>query len=139
MSEMMCTRELECNECNSIYRGETSRQIKVRTNEHIDWFWKKAIKGESPLADYPIEIGHGFQKGREKFFNSESFYSRRLALEYIEIVRYGCKENINLLILVYYRKLNNRHHVRLKHCSHQLISYPYYSVTHFFQFVSRYL
>ena len=34
--------QLNCNECNNVYIGETKKQLKERTNQHIDAIRKKS-------------------------------------------------------------------------------------------------
>jgi len=88
--------KIECRDCNGVYIGETSRQMKIRVAEHLD-AWKKRREGESAFADHLVNSGHSFRAGSEVLLHKENSYYKRTALEHIEIIRHLNTNNITVL------------------------------------------
>ena len=82
---------IRCGNCPSSYVGETSRQIKIRTDEHL--------KGNNPSAfrAHLNSNGHSYEEDCISILHVKSDYRRRLALEHIEIVKTKDKSNLTLL------------------------------------------
>ena len=80
---------LYCSDCPSAYVGETSRAFKSRVAEYLD-------NPNSAFGAHLMSTGHNYAES-SKLLHSESNYSRRLALEHIEIIKH--KKNPNLQIL----------------------------------------
>ena len=69
--------------------NKSSRTFKSRVAEHLD-------DPNSAFGAHLMSIGHNYAES-SKLLHSESNYSRRLALEHIEIIKH--KQNPNLQIL----------------------------------------
>ena len=88
--------KLECNDCMSVYIGETSRQLKIRVGEH-EKAWEDSKVGKSAFADHLLAYGHSFRKGSEVLLHKESSDFKRIALEHIEIIRHKNTRGLVLL------------------------------------------
>ena len=87
---------LTCGDCNSDYIGETSRQLKIRVEEHLKPLEKGKL-GESAFADHLISNGHSFNEESATLLHKENSYRKRLALENIEIVRHLNSDDVTVL------------------------------------------
>jgi hypothetical protein len=87
---------VECDGCQGVYIGETSRQLNIRVAEHKK-AWEEGVVGKSALADHLINSGHSLREGSEKLLHKENSYFKRLALEHIEIVRHKNNDDVTLL------------------------------------------
>ena len=87
---------MACKDCNGVYVGETSRQIKIRVAEHISK-WENEKLGISAFADHLLTCGHSYRKGSETLLHREKSKFKRRALEHIEIIRHLNSDNITLL------------------------------------------
>ena len=88
--------KVECDNCEGVYIGETSRQMKIRVVKHRK-AWEDNIVGKSAIAGHLIYSGHRPREGSEKLLHKENSDFRRLALENIEIIRYQDKNDVTLL------------------------------------------
>ena len=63
---------LTCGDCNSVYIGETSRQLKIRVEEHLKPLEKGKL-GESAFADHLISNGHSFREDSVTLLQRKKF------------------------------------------------------------------
>ena len=78
---------LPCGDCKAVYIGETSRQMKIKVDEHKK-AWEKGKEEILAFADHIITSGHGFREGSVALLHKENSYFKRTALEHIEIIRH---------------------------------------------------
>ena len=70
--------KIVCDDCQGIYTGETSRQLKIRVAEHKK-AWEESVVGRSASADQLIDNGHSLREGSEELLHNEKSYFKRLA------------------------------------------------------------
>ena len=75
---------LTCDECGSVYIGETSHQFKIRLNEHLQAYLNKKPK-LSAFAQHLLEEGYSPGCVSGKLLHVEPSFKRRLAPEKLEI------------------------------------------------------
>ena len=88
--------KIECSDCRGVYIGETSRQMKVRVDEHFK-AWSSGNLGKSAFADHLINSGHSFREGSGKLLHKEYSYRKRIVLEHIKIIRHLITEGMTVL------------------------------------------
>ena len=71
--------QLNCNECNNVYIGETKKQLKERTNQHIDAVRKKS--NLSLIFKHCQELNHSFNFDDPKILIQNSNVRPRKFLE----------------------------------------------------------
>ena len=71
--------QLNCNECNNVYIGETKKQLKERTNQHIDAVRKKSKL--SLIFKHCQELNHSFNFDDPKILIQNSNVRPRKFLE----------------------------------------------------------
>ena len=71
--------QLNCNECNNVYIGETKKQLKERTNQHIDAVRK--ISNLSLIFQHCQELNHSFNFDDPKILIQNSNVRPRKFLE----------------------------------------------------------
>lgn len=74
---------LPCNDCASVYIGETGRRLPIRLHEHLEQ--------PSQASSFRLHLfnhRHSFKQGTEVLLHTEDSLRRRLALESLESARY---------------------------------------------------
>jgi len=73
-----------CNDCNASYVGQTKRQLKTRTNEHVKNIRLDESKHSVVIKDM-LENEHSFDWINIKIMDHETNYFKRLISELINI------------------------------------------------------
>lgn len=74
---------IPCENCSSIYIGETGRQFQIRLHEHLDQRPK-----DSCFSKHLEEEGHSYRKGSATLLHVEDSLRKRIALESLESARH---------------------------------------------------
>ena len=77
-NERSGVNQILCDDCQEVYVGETSRQLKIRVAEHKK-AWEESVVGRSASADQLIDNGHSLREGSEELLHNEKSYFKRLA------------------------------------------------------------
>lgn len=79
---------IPCNNCNSVYIGQTKQYLKTRLNQHKLSIKHKLLTPHKPntaLSDHSIDNLHNFNFNNTKILHFEPNLNKRLFLESIEI------------------------------------------------------
>ena len=89
--------ELNCEECNSQYIGQTGRSIKERYKEHIS-HWKHNHPDKSQFAKHLLQHKHTISDNNQpKLLHTENKGRKLNILEQIEINKRLNRENTNII------------------------------------------
>jgi len=73
-----------CNDCSASYVGQTKRQLKTRTKEHINNS-KSTSSKPSVITEHMIELSHSFDWNNVKILDMETNYFKRSVSEMLHI------------------------------------------------------
>lgn len=86
--------KLKCDDCNTVYIGQTGRSLKQRTTEHLRA--QKTQDHSSNFADHLLECGHNFT-GKATLLHQHHKSHKLNILETLEITRHNT-HNTNVII-----------------------------------------
>jgi predicted GIY-YIG superfamily endonuclease len=93
---MNCIYRLECNDCDAVYAGQTSRQLNTRVKEHKRKRSSKPRNAtelrrllDSAIALHALTESHTVNFERPKIVQGLTNYAERLCAESIAINRHG--------------------------------------------------
>lgn len=102
--------KIPCADCDSVYVGQTSQQIKKRIGQHRNDIRKSTA--QCALAKHAIENSHGFNFNNTKIIDRECNYKKRLMKEmlYIKSEGHACNYRTDVdKLSTMYVNLINRH------------------------------
>jgi len=73
-----------CNECNASYVGQTKRQLKTRTREHVNNS-KSIFAKPSVITEHMREFSHSFDWDNVRILDTETNYFKRSVSEMLHI------------------------------------------------------
>jgi len=76
--------KISCNECNASYVGQTKRQLKTRTREHVNNS-KSSVAKPSVITEHMREFSHSFNWKNVIILDTEANYFKRSVSEMLHI------------------------------------------------------
>jgi len=83
-----------CNDCSTLYVGQTKRQLKTRTKEHSNN--SKSISAKSSvITEHMMEFSHSFDWNNVKILDKEANYFKRSVSEMLHIRNWYVLNGLN--------------------------------------------
>lgn len=85
--------KIKCMDCDAVYVGQTSRQLRTRISEHRNDI-RRNNTTHSVITEHRLEFDHDFDWDNVKILDNERFLSKRLVSEMAHIKLQGNALNL---------------------------------------------
>jgi len=84
--------QINCNDCEASYVGQTKRRLNTRIREHLNDI-KKSTGTHSVVSDHRMELNHDFNWNEVRILDKKPSWKKRIVSEMIHIKKQRCDIN----------------------------------------------